>query len=106
MAEFEAIIAGDGFGLVGESKFVEHGVHEITGTVAGEGASGAVSTMGARRESKDEDACAWISEARNRPGPVTLVLIGSATGLCQATTVVSEARTTFAGDDVVANLLK
>src|SRR5882757_4255272 len=54
VAEFETVVAGDGFGAVGEAQIVEDGVHEVSGTVAGEGPAGAIGTMSARGESKNK----------------------------------------------------
>ena len=56
MSKFEAIVAVDGAGLVGEAEFVQDGVHEVTGAVAGKGSAGSIGSVGSRREAEDEDA--------------------------------------------------
>jgi hypothetical protein len=106
VAEFEAVVAGDSEGFGGETEIVEDGVHEVSGTVACEGAAGAVGTVGPGSESKDQDACAWISEAGDRACPVGLVLVGTAAGFADSTAIISESRALFAGDDGLANLLE
>ena len=47
VAELEAVVAGDGARFGGEAEFVEDGIHEVAGAVAGEGAAGAIGSMGA-----------------------------------------------------------
>ena len=105
MAEPEAVIAGDGLCLAGEAKVVEDGIHEVAGTVACEGAAGAIGPVGPGGEAEDEDAGAGIAEAGNGTGPVGLVLIGAALDLADAAAVVAETRTPLAGDDGIVNLL-
>src|SRR5882672_5781787 len=45
MAELEAIFAGDGAGFGGQAEFVQDGIHEVAGAVAGEGTAGAVGSV-------------------------------------------------------------
>jgi len=106
VAEFQAIFAGDGAGFAGEAKFVENGIHEVAGAVAGEGAAGAVGAVGAGGEAEDEDAGAGVAEAGNRAGPVGLVDVGAAPGFAYAAAVVAEAGAAFTGDDRLADLLE
>jgi hypothetical protein len=106
MAEFESVVAGDGFGFAGEAEVVEDGVHEVARAIAGEWPSRTVGTMSAGGKSKYEDASARITEAGYGTGPVGLVLVGTATGLTKAAAVVSQAGATLAGDDGIANLLE
>lgn len=106
VTKLEAVVAGDGAGFAGEAKLVEDGVHEVAGAVAGEGAAGAVGSMGAWGEAEDEDAGARVAEAWNGAGPVGLVEVGAAFGLADAAAVVAKSRATFAGDDGFANLLQ
>jgi hypothetical protein len=106
VAELEAVVPGDSEGFGGKTEIVEDGVHEVSGAVAGEGTAGAVGTVGAGSESKDQDACARISEARHRACPVGLVLVGSAAGFSNSAAIVSEPRAAFAGDDGLVNLLE
>jgi hypothetical protein len=106
MAKLETVVAGDGLGPGGEAEVVEDGVHEVAGAVAGEGPAGAVGTVGAGSESKNQDSCAGISEAGDRTCPVGLILIGAAAGFSDSPAIVSEPRTAFAGDDGLVNLLE
>jgi hypothetical protein len=106
VAEFKAVIAGDSERFGGETEIVEDGIHEVSGAVAGEGTAGAIGTVGPGSESKDQDACAWISEAGDRACPVGLVLVGTAAGFADSTAVVAEPWALFAGDDGVVNLLE
>ena len=106
MAETEAIVTGDGFGLGGEAEVVEDGVHEVAGAVAGEGTSGAVGTVGSGSESKDKDAGTGVSEAGDGTSPVDLVLVGAAARFADTPTVVTQPGAAFAGGDGVMNLLK
>jgi hypothetical protein len=106
VAEFEAVVAGDGFGPGGEAQVMEDGIHEVAGAVAGEGTAGAVGTVGAGGESKNQDPCAGISEARDRACPVGLVLVGATASFADSAAIVSKSRAAFAGDDGLVNLLE
>ncbi len=106
VAKFEPIVARGAGGLVGEAEFVEDGVHEVSGAVAGKRTTGAVGTMGAGSESKDQDAGAWIPEARNGTGPVGLIEVGTAAGFADGGAEGAQARTTLAEDDLLPDLLK
>ncbi len=106
VAQLEAIVSGDAFGLVGEAELVQDGVHEVAGAVAGEGTAGAVGTVGSGSEAEDQDAGAGVSEAGNGTGPVGLVLVGAAASLADAFAVFAEAGAAFAGDDGLADLLE
>ena len=106
VAEFEAVVAGDGAGFAGEAELVQDGIHEVAGAVAGEGAAGAVGSVGAGGEAEDEDAGAGIAEAGDGAGPVGLVLVGAAFGFADAAAVVAKPGAAFAGDDGFVNLLE
>jgi hypothetical protein len=85
---------------------VEDGVHEVAGAVAGEGAAGAVGSVGSRSEAKDEDSGARIAETGDGAGPVGLILIGAAFGFADALTVGAKASAAFTGNDGLMNLLE
>jgi hypothetical protein len=106
MTELEAVVAVDGAGFRGEAEFVEDGVHEVAGAIAGEGAAGSVGSVGARGEAEDEDSGARVAKAGNRTGPVGLVLVGATFGFADAAAVVAKADATFTGNDGFANLLE
>jgi hypothetical protein len=106
VTEFKTVVAGDSERFGGETEIVEHRVHEVSGTVAGEGTAGAVGTVGAGSESKNQDTGTWISKAGDGASPVGLVLVGAAAGLADPTAVVAQPRATLAGDDGVVNLLE
>ena len=106
MAELQAIFAGDGAGFGGEAELVQDGIHEIARAVSGEGAAGAVGSMGAGGEAEDEDPRAGVAKAGYRAGPVGLVDVGAAFGLAYAAAVVAKPGAAFAGDDGLMNLLE
>ena len=102
VAEFEAVVAMQSAGFGGKAEGIEDGIHEVAGAVAGEGASGAVGTVGSGGEAQDEDAGFGVAEAGDGSRPVGLVDVGAATGFAEAGAVEAEARASFAGDDGVA----
>ena len=106
MAELQAIFASDGAGLAREAELVQDGIHEIAGAVSGEGAAGAVGSMGARGEAEDEDAGAGVSEAWDGARPVGLIDVGAALGLAYAAAVVAKTEAALTSDDGLMNLLE
>jgi hypothetical protein len=99
VAESEAVVAGDGTGFAGEAELVKDRVHEVAGSVTGEGSAGAVGSVSAWSETEDEDTCSGVAEARHGPGPVGLVLIGAAFCFTDALAVVAEAGAPLTRDD-------
>ena len=89
--------------MVGKAKFMQDWIHEITGSISGEGASGSVGPMGAGREAKDEDTGTEIAEAGDGTGPVSVVLVRPAPGFADAGAVIAQTGTKLAGDDGIAN---
>lgn len=85
---------------------MQDGIHEISGSVAGERSAGAVGSVSARGEAEDKNSGSRVAEARNGASPVGLVLVGSALGFTDATAVLTEAGATIAGDDGFINLLE
>jgi len=106
VAKPEPVVAVKSAGFAGQAEFVQDGVHEVAGAVTSEGAAGTVRAMGARRETQDEDAGAWIAEAGNGTSPVGLVKIGAAFRFSDSLTVFTETRAKVAGNDRFANLLQ
>jgi len=106
VAELEPVVAGDACGLAGKSEFVQDGIHEITGAVAGKGAARAVRPVGPGSEAKDQDAGARVAEAGDGTGPVGLVLIGATPGFADAAAVVAKAGAAGAIDDGLVDLLQ
>lgn len=106
MAESEAIVPGDGTGFAGEAELVKDRIHEVAGSVTGEGSAGAVGSMSAWSETEDEDTCAGVTEARDGLSPVGLVLIGAAFCFTDALAVVAEAGAPLTRDDGTVNLLQ
>lgn len=104
VAELEAVCAGGGVRLIGEADFVEDGVHEVAGAVAGEGAASAVGAVRSRGEADDEDAGAGVAEAGDGTCPVDLVLVGAASGDADSGTVLAEAGASLAGADLGVDL--
>jgi hypothetical protein len=97
VAETEAVVAGDGVGLGGEAELVEDGIHEVAGAIAGEGAAGAVGTVGAGSEAEDEDAGLWVAEAGDGASPVGVVDVGTAAGFADAGAVFAQPGAKLAG---------
>lgn len=106
VAEAEVVVARDGLWLRGESELMQNGVHEVSGTVASEGPSGAISTMSSGSKAENEYPGAWISEAGHRFGPVDLVAIGRTARLANTLAVSSQAGTELTGDDILADGLQ
>lgn len=106
MAQLEAVIAGDGTGLCSEAKLVQNRVHEVSRAIAGEGPAGTVSSMGARRETENQNTGARIAKAGNGSRPVGLVKISSPFGLPDTATIIAQPGTTLAARDGVVNLLE
>jgi hypothetical protein len=106
VAQLEAVVAGDGAGFAGEAELVQDGVHEVAGAVAGEGAAGAVGSMGSRGEAEDEDSGLGVAKAGYGARPVGLVVIGTPFGLADAAAVDAKTRAAFTGDDGFVNLLE
>jgi hypothetical protein len=106
MAKLQSIIAIDGAGLGGKAKLMQDGIHEVARAIAGKGAASTVGSMCAGRETEDQNACARVTEARNGPGPVGLVQVGTTLRFADAAAVVTKAGTAFTGDDGITNLMK
>ena len=104
MTQAETVIAGDSRRLGCKAGFVKDGVHEVAGSVSGEGAAGSIGSMGSRSQAKDEDAGTGITKAWNRAGPVGLIAVGAAFGLTDTLAIVAKAETAFAGGDGLMNL--
>ena len=85
---------------------MQDGIHEISGSVAGERSAGAVGSVSAGGEAEDEDPRAGVAKAGYRPGPVGLVEVGATFGLAYAAAVVAETGAKLAGDDGLMNLLE
>lgn len=106
VAELEAVVTRGAGGLAGKPQLIEDRVHEGAGAVAGEGPAGAVGSVSAGSQAKDENAGAGIAETGDGAGPVGLILIGAAFGFADAPAVVAEPGATLTSDDGVANLLQ
>jgi len=92
--------------FAGQAEFVQDGIHEVAGAIAGEGSAGTICTVGSGSEAEDEDAGTRVSEAGNGTSPVGLILVGAAFGLADAPAVLTETRAKLAGDDGFMNLRK
>jgi len=79
---------------------VQHGIHEVAGSVAGEGASGAIGAVSAGSEAHDQDAGQRIAESGNGLAPVFPVAIRTALLAGDLLTIANQARTASAGDHV------
>src|SRR5579863_5604023 len=65
-------------GLIRESGAIERAEQKISRTVTGEDPPGAIAAMRGGRESKDEQFCARITEARHRFAPIFAIEEGKA----------------------------
>ena len=106
VTQAQAVVAGQGGGLGGETEIVEDGIHEGAGSVASEGATGAVGSVSSGRQAEDEDAGAGIAEAGDGAGPVDFVLVGTAARLREALAVEAQTGTQIALDDCVLDRLQ
>ncbi len=75
-------------------------------TVAGEGATGAVGSVGSGSQAEDEDTGVGIAESGDRLGPIFLVAVGFSASLADATDVGDQPRTTRAVCDVLLQLIE
>src|ERR1700693_3704085 len=75
--QFQAVITARGGGLAGEAGFVEDGIQEAAGDVAGKGTAGAGGTVGAGSESEDKDAGLRVAKTGNRLAPVVPVAVSA-----------------------------
>ena len=98
--QLEAVVAVGGRGLVGESGLVQHGIHEVAGSVAGEWASGAIGAVSAGSQSHDQDAGLGIAESGDGLAPVFPVAVGAALLAGDLLAIGNQARTASAGDHV------
>lgn len=106
MPKLEAIFTRKACWLAGKAQLVQDGIHEGTGAVSGKGAASTVGSMCAGSKSQDENTSAGIAKARDRPGPVDLVLVGAASGFANPAAVVAQTGAAFAIDDGFADLLQ
>jgi hypothetical protein len=97
--ELEAIVAVGGGRLIGESGFVEDGVHEFSGGVAGERAAGAVGAVGSGCEAEDDDPGLRVSEAGDGLAPVVVVFVSAPFIASDGFTVDDQSGAAGAGDD-------
>ena len=106
VSQLEAVGAVEGARFAGEAEFMQDGVHEVAGAVAGEGSAGSVGSVGPGGEAEDEDSCPGVAKARDGTGPVGLVDIGAAFGFADSAAVFAKARAALAGDDGPMNPLE
>src|SRR5271154_3264780 len=78
IVKLEFVIAVGGGGLGGESGFVEDGIEERAGGVAGEHASCAVGAVSAGSEAEKKDTSARVAESGDGMSPIGLVEVGTA----------------------------
>jgi hypothetical protein len=80
---------------------VQHGIHEIAGSVAGERASGAIGAVSAGSESHDQNAGQRIAESGNGLAPVFPVAIGTALLAGDLLAISDQTGAASAGDHVL-----
>lgn len=105
MAQFEAILLRYRMAVVGKSNLMQHWIHEITGTVAGERSACAIRSVRAGCKPQDEYLCSRITEAWDRTCPIGVVEIGATLYHSEVAAVGAESLTPLAGDDKRANLV-
>jgi hypothetical protein len=106
MAKLEAVVAVDGPGLAGQAEFMQDGVHEITGAVAGKGPAGAICSVRPRGKAENEDPSAWVTKTWNGPCPIGLILVGAALSFADTAAVVAQTWAALTCGDGVVNLLE
>lgn len=99
VVELEPVVPVGGRGLIGEAGFVEHRVHEVAGSVAGEGTASTVGTVGSGGEAENEDTGIGIAKGGDGLAPVVVVAVGAALLAGDLLAVGDEARALGAGDD-------
>jgi len=97
--QFEAVVAADGSGLIGEAGFVEGCEEKIAGTVAGEDAAGAVAAVSGGGEPENEELRVRIAETGDGSAPISPIAEGAAFFLGDFFAVDNEARALATGDD-------
>lgn len=91
--EFQPIVDGRRFGLIGESLSVKRGEEKVARAVPGKHPSGPVGSMGGGSEPDDHDPRSRVPEPRNRSGPVVPSCVGLALDLPNLFSVFYESRT-------------
>ena len=99
IGELHAVVTRIGVWLRGEARLVQHGIEEMPGTIASEWAASAIGSVGARSETKRQDARAGIPERRYRPAPVLPVRVSAATHSSNFSAVGAKPLTSIASDD-------
>ena len=99
IGEFHAVVAGCGVGLRGEARFVEHGIEEIAGAIAGERPTGAVGAVGAGSEAQREDARRWDRRRRAQACPSNPNRCKRGDARAQPRRSGPQPRASIAGDD-------
>src|SRR5258708_17838718 len=87
-----------------EARFVQHGIHEVSGTVAGERTTCAIGSMRSRRESQNQHSRIGITETRNRLGPVVPAQVGAAFLSSDLSAIRDEPRASRTRDDLLIEL--
>src|SRR5437762_12185144 len=59
--------------LICESSFMKSTKEPVTTSVSGEYAPGSITAVGGRRKPYHQEACSWIAETRDWPGPIFLI---------------------------------
>ena len=101
IAQAHAVIAAARDRLGGKARVVEHGIEEVAGAIAREGASGAIGAVRAGSKAEDQDAGFGIAKAGNGTTPVRLVAIGTTADLGHLGAPGAEARAALAGNDLL-----
>ena len=87
--------------MVGESGLIQHREHEFSRSIARERASGAVGAVRARSQTHNKDASVGIAETGHGLAPVFAVAVSAALFAGNLLTVLDQARTSCAGDDLM-----
>ena len=101
VVQLESVIAVSRARLRCESRLMKHGVHEVSGTVAGEGASRAIGAVRSGGETEDNHAGVGIAEAENRLAPVVAIFVSTTFFARYLLAVNHEAGTASAGDQFI-----
>src|SRR5512143_3751035 len=91
-------------GLIGKTVGVQSAVEPVAAAIAGKHSPGAISAVGGRRETDDEQPRLRIAEARQRLGPIGLTLIAARRYLRDPFAPAHQARTFAAANNGLIEL--
>ena len=89
VTKLQAVIARGPLGLIGKTNIVQHRVHEVSRSVAGERAASSIRSVSPGSQPKNQNTGTRIAKSRNRPRPINLVLISATLGFGNVLAILS-----------------